>query len=141
MLAMQAARVMVIDDNDFVRETVATMLAEIGVGHVAQAKDGSQALKQIEAVDPALVICDISMKPMNGLDFVSALRRQPWPRATEIPVIFLTVHTEASIVKQAVKLGVKAYVVKPVQKKQLEARIVTVLENSQTGDRSTPTGS
>jgi YesN/AraC family two-component response regulator len=42
----------------------------------------------------------------------------------------MTVHTEAPIVKRAAKLGVEAYVVKPVQKKQLEARILTVLENT-----------
>jgi PleD family two-component response regulator len=45
-------------------------------------------------------------------------------------VIFLTSHTEASIVKRAFKLGVEAYVVKPVQKKQLEVRVMTTLERS-----------
>lgn len=129
-VSVEAVRVLVIDDNDFLRETIAVMLAEIGFRHVFQAKDGNDALGQIERVDPELIICDISMKPMDGFGFVGALRKHPWPRATSVPVIFLTVHTEAAMVKRAVTLKVNAYVVKPVQKKQLEARILTVLENA-----------
>lgn len=129
-VAVGTIRVMVIDDNDFMRETVATMLRDIGFRDISQAQDGNDALRQIELANPGLIICDINMKPMDGLSFVEALRQHSWPRATEIPVIFLTVHTEAAIVKRAAKLGVEAYVVKPVQKKQLEARILTVLENA-----------
>jgi PleD family two-component response regulator len=65
-----------------------------------------------------------------GLEFVETLRQHPWPRAGEVPVIFLTSHTEASIIKRAFKLGVEAYVVKPVQKQQLEVRVMTTLERA-----------
>lgn len=129
-VSLEAVRVMVIDDNDFLRETIAAMLAEIGFHHVSQASDGNDALGQLERIDPELIICDISMKPMDGFSFVGALRKHAWPRAKDVPVIFLTVHTEAAMVKRAVTLKVNAYVVKPVQRKQLEARIYTVLENA-----------
>jgi two-component system chemotaxis response regulator CheY len=127
--ALDTVRIMVIDDNDFVRETAAAMLGEMGINHVTQAIEGNDALRQLEAADPQLIICDISMKPMDGLEFVEALRSHAWAGAADVPVIFLTVHTEAAIVKRAARLGVKAYVVKPVQKKQLEARVLTVLES------------
>ena len=104
------------------------MLRDIGFRDIAQARDGHDALSQIETAEPGLIICDISMQPMDGLEFVEALRRHSWPRAGEVPVIFLTSHTEAPIVKQAFRLGVEAYVVKPVQKKQLEVRVMTTLE-------------
>jgi two-component system chemotaxis response regulator CheY len=129
-VALGTIRVLVIEDNDFMRETVASMLREIGFREVAEARDGNDALRQLETVNPGLIICDIEMKPMDGLEFVQTLRDHTWPRAKEIPVIFLTGHTEAPIVKRALKLGVNAYVVKPVQRKQLEARVVTVLENA-----------
>jgi two-component system chemotaxis response regulator CheY len=122
--------VLVVEDNDFIRELVATMLRDIGFQDIAQARDGHDAWSQIETADPGLIICDISMQPMDGLEFVETLRRHPWPRAGEVPVIFLTSHTEAAIVKRAFKLGVEAYVVKPVQKKQLEVRVMTTLERS-----------
>ena len=123
-------RVLVVEDNDFIRELVVTMLREIGFRDIAQAGDGHDALSQIETADPGLIICDISMQPMDGLEFVETLRQHPWPRAGEVPVIFLTSHTEAPIVKRAFKLGVEAYVVKPVQKKQLEIRVMTTLERA-----------
>jgi two-component system chemotaxis response regulator CheY len=125
-----AVPVLVIEDNDFIRELVATMLRDIGFHVIAQARDGQDALSQIETADPGLIICDISMQPMDGLEFVEALRRHSWRRAGEVPVIFLTSHTEAPIVKQAFRLGVEAYVVKPVQKKQLELRVMTTLERA-----------
>ena len=129
-VALESVPVMVIDDNDFIREAVSVMLTDIGFREIAQARDGNDGLRQLEKANPGLIICDVSMKPMDGLSFVEALRQQSWAGAAQVPVIFLTVHTENAIVKKAVKLGVKAYVVKPVQKKQLEARILTVLENA-----------
>ena len=128
--AIGTTRVLLIDDNDFIRETVAAMLRDLGFPEISQARDGGDALRQLEPANPGLIICDIDMKPMDGLEFVEALRKQAWPGAAQVPVIFMTVHTEAPIVKRAVKLGVEAYVVKPVQKKQLEARILTALENT-----------
>jgi len=125
-----AVRVLVVEDNDFIRELVVTMLREIGFRDIAQARDGHDALSQIETADPGLIICDISMQPMDGLEFVETLRQHSWPHAAEVPVIFLTSHTEAPIVKRAFKLGVEAYVVKPVQKKQLEVRVMTTLERA-----------
>lgn len=116
--------------DEFLRETIGAKLAEIGFHRVSQAKDGNDALGQLERVDPELIICDISMKPMDGFGFVGALRKHAWPGAKDVPVIFLTVHTEAAMVKRAVTLKVNANVVKPVQKKQLQAQIHTVLENA-----------
>lgn len=126
-VAVETIRVLVIDDNDFIRDLVASMLRDIGFKDIAQARDGHDALRQLETAAPGLILCDISMKPMNGLEFVEALRKRAAPGGAEIPVIFLTAHTEAPIVKRANKLGVEAYVVKPVQKKQLEARVMSVL--------------
>lgn len=129
-VAVGTVRVLLIEDNDFMRATVASMLRDIGFRDITEAGDGHDALRQLELANPGVIICDIEMEPMDGLQFVEALRQHAWPRAREIPIVFLTVHTEAPIVKRAVKLGVEAYVLKPVQKKQLEARVVTVLENA-----------
>jgi two-component system chemotaxis response regulator CheY len=137
-VALGTIRVLLIDDNAFMREAVATMLRDIGFRDVTEAGDGNSALRQLELSNPGLIICDIEMQPMDGLQFVETLRAHSWHRAKEIPVIFLTVHTEAPIVKRAAKLGADAYVVKPVQKKQLEARIITVLENALVRKPRTP---
>ena len=129
-VALATIRVLVIDDNEFIRNMVAAMLRDIGFEQITQANDGADALARLDAVDPGLIICDVAMAPMDGLAFAEALRKSSWRGAAEVPLIFLTAHTEAQIVKQAIKLGVKGYVVKPVQKKQLEARIMAALEDT-----------
>lgn len=129
MFDISKIRVLVIDDNDFMRDLVASMLREIGFRDIAHAADGAAALAKAKEFDPGLIICDVDMEPMNGLDFVEQLRhRAPPPPTPPTPVILLTAHSEAEIVQRAIKLGVNSYVVKPVKRNQLEARIVTVLE-------------
>jgi two-component system, chemotaxis family, chemotaxis protein CheY len=134
MYDISKIRVLVVDDNDFMRDLVASMLREIGFRDIFHAADGEAALAKTKEVDPGLIICDVDMEPMNGLDFVEQMRRySPPPPTPQIPVILLTAHSEAEIVQRAIKLGVSAYVVKPVKRNQLEARIVTVLEKMRGG--------
>jgi two-component system, chemotaxis family, chemotaxis protein CheY len=129
MFDITKMKVLVVDDNDFMRDLVASMLREIGFRDIFHASDGEKALVKNKEVDPHLILCDVDMEPMNGLDFVEHLRRTaPPPPANPTPVILLTAHSDAEIVQRAIKLGVNAYIVKPVKRNQLEARIATVLE-------------
>jgi two-component system, chemotaxis family, chemotaxis protein CheY len=121
-------RVLVVDDNDFMRDLVASMLREIGFRDIFHAADGEAALAKTKEVEPGMIICDVDMEPMNGLDFVERMRRNQPPPAKQTPVILLTAHSDAEIVQRAIKLAVNAYIVKPVKRNQLEARIATVLE-------------
>lgn len=134
MYDISKIKVLVVEDNDFMRDLVASMLREIGFREVLQAADGQAALAKARDFDPGLIICDVDMEPMNGLDFVEQLRRfAPPPPTPQTPIILLTAHSEADLVQRAIKLGVNAYVVKPVKRNQLEARIVTVLDRTQGG--------
>jgi CheY-like chemotaxis protein len=117
------------DDNDFMRDLVSSMLKEIGFHDIVHAKDGESALKQTMGTGFDLIVCDIDMEPVDGLTFVEKLRRHaPPPPPPQTPVIMLTAHSDAPLVQRAVKAGVNAYVVKPVKRAQLEARIVTVFD-------------
>jgi two-component system chemotaxis response regulator CheY len=131
MFDIAKMKVLVVDDNDFMRDLVASMLREIGFREIFHASDGEAALSKTREVDPHLILCDVDMEPMNGLDFVEHLRRLTPPALGKTPVILLTAHSEAEIVQRAIKIGVNAYVVKPVKRNQLEARIATVLEKLQ----------
>lgn len=123
-------KVLVVDDNDFMRDLVASMLREIGFREIVHAGDGEAALQKVRSEGPELILCDVDMEPMNGLDFVERMRRNQPPPAKQTPVILLTAHSDAEIVQRAIKLAVNAYIVKPVKRNQLEARIATVLEKT-----------
>jgi two-component system chemotaxis response regulator CheY len=126
-------RVLIVEDNGFVRSLVAKVLYNIGVRDVAQATDGSTGLEQLATFKPDVVICDIAMVPMGGLDFLKAVRAGV---AADIPVIFLTSHTESEIVMQAKALGADSFLAKPVSTGKLKDRLDRVL--SRKSDRPPP---
>lgn len=117
-------RVLVVEDNAFVRSLVAKVLYNIGIRDVTQAADGSAGLDQLAASRPDVVICDIAMTPMGGLDFLKAARAGD---GADVPVIFLTSHTEPEIVMQAKELGADSFLVKPISTGKLKDRLDHVL--------------
>jgi len=132
-LQLERIRVLVVDDNDFMRDLVASMLHEIGFRSIHHAADGEHALAQTERLEPQLIVCDVDMEPMDGLDFVEKLRKQTGTGRPRIPVLMLTARNETSIVQWAIKLGIDGYLVKPVKKAQVEAKVLTILERAYGG--------
>lgn len=129
-------RVLVVEDNAFVRSLVAKVLYNIGVRDIAQATDGSTGLDQLSIFKPDVVICDVEMTPMGGMDFLKAARAGI---AVDTPVIFLTSHSESEIVMQAKVLGADSFLVKPISTGKLKDRLDRVL--SRKSDRPPSTGS
>lgn len=127
----QRLNVLVIDDQDLIREIVVAILRALNCRVIRSAADGQAALKLVTEEAPNLILCDIDMKPLNGLQFVEELHKQGFRDAKRIPTIFLTAHSNAELVRRAKLLGVDAYVVKPVKRSVLEDRIRHVLGSQQ----------
>jgi two-component system, chemotaxis family, chemotaxis protein CheY len=121
----EALKILVIDDQEFVRTIVKKMLAQIGVVTVAEAQDGNSGLQAVERERPDLVICDIQMRPMDGFGFVKHLRALPLGR--HLPVILLTAHTDASTLMRAKDLEIGAFLAKPVLPPALKDKIEKVM--------------
>lgn len=123
----QRLNVLVIEDQDLIREIVVAILRALSCRVIRAAADGQAALRLVTEEAPNLILCDIDMKPMNGLQFVEELQKRGFRDARRIPTIFLTAHSNAELVRRAKLLGVDAYVVKPVKRAILEERIRHVL--------------
>jgi two-component system, chemotaxis family, chemotaxis protein CheY len=122
-----AAKVVVVDDEHYMRKVVRTMLMSIGVRHVHEAPDGPAGLDVIRAVAPDVVILDWQMPGLDGPAFVRIVRSPetfPYP---DVPIIMLTGHGERSRVVEAVKIGVNEFLLKPVSVKALQDRMTSVL--------------
>ena len=115
--------VVVIEDQAFVRRTVVQLMGQLGFGRIGEAEEGESGLRECLRSNPDVIICDIEMRPVNGLDFLTRLRANTEIRNPRTPVIFLTKHTESEIVKRAMSLGVNAFVVKPPTLPELRSRI------------------
>ncbi|CAK0771115.1 Response regulator [uncultured Gammaproteobacteria bacterium] len=118
---------LVVEDQPFVRRTIITILRQIGFRTLIEAEHGEAGLAACVTHNPDIVICDIEMKPVDGLGFLKGLRANTQVRNPRTPVVFLTNHGESEVVKQAMSLGVNAFVVKPPVLAKLKERIDRLL--------------
>ena len=124
-----ATKVLVVDDEHFMRKVVHTLLASIGIGTVFEAADGLDGLEQIRLERPDVVIVDWNMPQLDGPGFVRLVRSPATFSYPDVPLIMLTGHGERSRVLAAMQLGVNEYLLKPVSAHALQERLVAVLTN------------
>jgi DNA-binding NarL/FixJ family response regulator len=102
-------RVLVVDDHEFIRRGVCSLLADDAHLTVCgEAADGREAIAQVSKLNPHVAILDISMPLMNGLEAAAEIRRL----APAIKIVMLTMHDTPQMREQAQKAGADAYVVK-----------------------------
>lgn len=105
---MGCPRILLADDNLEMLERVAKFLgSEFDV--VGLAKDGQQALNSAFKLSPDILVTDISMPNLNGIQVTSYLQRS----GSDVKVVFLTVHEDHDYVEAAFSIGVLGYVLKP----------------------------
>jgi two-component system, chemotaxis family, chemotaxis protein CheY len=124
---ISAMKILIVDDEHYMRKVVRTLLMGIGVRTTYEAADGPAGLEMIRSVSPDLVILDWEMPGLDGAGFVRMVRSPQTFPLPEIPIIMLTGHGERSRVIQAIELGVNEFLLKPVSSKALRDRIVAVL--------------
>jgi two-component system, chemotaxis family, chemotaxis protein CheY len=126
---IRSAKILIVDDEFYMRKVIRTLLLSVGVTDVHDAPDGASGLIATSALDPDVVILDWQMAGMNGPEFVRRVRapeKFPFPN---VPIIMLTGHGEHSRVVEAMRLGVHEFLVKPVSGKALHERLASVLVN------------
>lgn len=102
-------RVLLVDDHDLVRRGIKTMLdTEDGIEVVAEASDGKEAIEQVEAILPDVVIMDVIMPGKDGIEATREIR-SGWP---SVGVIVLSGHDEQQFVFDALKAGASSYMMK-----------------------------
>ncbi len=99
------------------------ILVSFGMPHVTHATSGEDALRKLHADLFDLVICDIVMEGINGIQFVKAVRANAAPRVNRVPIIMLTAHADEKLVMAALKAGANGYLVKPLIPKRLVALV------------------
>ena len=140
---IQQLRVLVVDDNQFMRKMVRSLLGNIGVKKIYEASDGIAALEMIRSVTPDVVILDWEMPLLNGPELVRIVRSPGVFPMPDIPIIMLTAHGERWRIIEAVKIGVNEFLSKPVSAKALFDRLISILlkprESVQVGTYYGPT--
>jgi chemosensory pili system protein ChpA (sensor histidine kinase/response regulator) len=118
--------VMVVDDSLTVRKITTRMLTREGF-EVATAKDGVDALQQLQDIQPDIILLDIEMPRMDGFEFARNARADA--RTKDTPIIMITSRTADKHRNRAIELGVNEYMGKPYQEDQLLALIRSYTRN------------
>ncbi len=118
----QGVRVLVVDDEAYITDLIATGLRFVGF-EVDTAADGREALAKVAATRPDLVVLDITMPHMDGLEVVERLRRD----GVTTPVVFLTARDAPVDRVKGLHLGADDYITKPFSLDELLARIEAIL--------------
>ncbi len=116
-----AKKVMVVDDSRTMRQQVGIVLTAAGF-EVIEADDGIDGLEKVQqTADLAMVLCDVNMPRMNGLDMLAAVKSDV--RFTDLPFLMLTTEAQPALITRAKQAGAKGWIVKPFKPELLVAAV------------------
>jgi len=125
---MEKIRALIVDDSSVMRKIVERSLRQAGIdlAEVREAGNGAEALAILGEDSVDLILCDINMPVMDGLEFVRQL--QAMDAAKRAPVVMITTEGSESHVVEALSLGARGYIRKPFTPDQVKEHVIPVLE-------------
>lgn len=134
-MAFAMLKVLIADDDVIDRQALRRSLEKTGIeAEVMEAQDGTEALQILERFPAELVLCDISMAPMNGIDFVREIRNGTQTRDPNLPIILVSGYLEAYLEDLGDLVGSDEMLTKPVTPSVLRTRIRSILRKAATPD-------
>jgi CheY-like chemotaxis protein len=128
MTKLALARILVVDDDEVMRTFVVNTLRRMGIQTIETATDGVQALRVMITFRPDLVLTDIHMQPMDGLEFVQQLRGHSNPLVKNMKIIFMSADASTATLESAMPLGTFGYIVKPPRLENLQTKLELALK-------------
>ena len=120
-----AINIMITDDHSMIREGLKNLLELDGdIKVIAEAENGEDCLDKLKTFRPDVLLLDINMPKMNGLEVLKALK----DRKSKVKVLVLTVHNETEYLMKAVDIGINGYVLKDSESAELKKAIFTIAD-------------
>jgi two-component system, chemotaxis family, chemotaxis protein CheY len=125
---MENIRTLIVDDSSVMRKIVERSLRQAGlnIAEVLEAGDGAEALAAVQNNKVDLILCDINMPVMDGLEFVKRLSAVDSTKS--IPVVMITTEGSEGHVVEALSSGARGYIRKPFTPDQVKEHVLPVLE-------------
>lgn len=129
-------RVLLVDDHEFVRRGVRSLLSQSNYEVCGEAVDGEDALEKARELKPDVIVMDVSMPKLNGLEATRLIRSM----LPDSEILILSQHESSQMLKEAVKAGARGYVVKSSISKDLLTALADVGQHKPFFDASIPEG-
>ena len=119
--------IMIVDDSAAIRKILHRVLvqAEISVGQVHEANDGLEALEKLKTATVGLILSDINMPNMDGIELLGRLKADDLTK--RVPVVMVTTEGTQARVMRALELGAAGYVRKPFTPEQIKEKLAGIL--------------
>lgn len=124
---MKKLHVLIVDDSSVMRKIVERSLRQAGLelAEVKEASNGAEALTEVQNATFDLILSDINMPAMDGLEFLRNLANEP--SAQGVPVVMITTEGSEARVVEALSVGAKGYIRKPFTPEQVKERVTPLL--------------
>ena len=120
-----AVKIMITDDHSMIREGLKSLLELDGdIEVIAEAENGEECLQKLLTVKPDVLLLDINMPKMNGLEVLKSLK----DAKSKVKVLVLTVHNETEYLMKAVEIGINGYVLKDSESAELKKAIFKIYD-------------
>jgi two-component system chemotaxis response regulator CheY len=126
---LEVLKVLVVDDNHHMRVLLSEVLRAVGLQNIYEAGDGAEALQQMRAHPIDIVMTDLAMEPLDGIDFVRLLRNSPDSPNQMAPVIMITGHSTMRRISEARDVGVNEFLAKPLTARGVLDRLQKIIDH------------
>jgi len=124
---MNTIKILIVEDHTIVRKGLCSILKnEKDIDVIGEAENGKEAIKKVEELTPDIVVMDISMPLLNGLDATHHIKR----RFPEVKVLILTMHTSEEYVSEILKAGASGYLIKKAAPEELVSEIHAISQGN-----------
>ncbi len=121
--SLKEIKLLYVEDDEAIREALSVMLKRV-VGKLYTAEDGSKGVELFREVEPDIVVSDIRMPVMDGIEMVKRIKDID----PKVPVIFTTAFGDSEYLKEAIDMGVQGYLIKPIEKRKLMEKLEFVAD-------------
>jgi len=125
---LENLKALIVEDNGHMRALLRALLNSAGIKDVIEAGNGQMAIEMLRERKSDLVLSDLAMKPMDGLELTRYLRNSDNSPNPFVPIIMISGHTEKYRVEAARDAGVTEFLAKPITAHNLFARITEIIE-------------
>ena len=122
-------KILMVDDNHHMRILLSEILRAIDVKHLYEAADGAEALQVLRREEIDIVMTDLAMQPLDGIDFCRLVRNSPDSPNPMVPIIMITGHSTLRRIGEARDVGANEFLAKPITARGIIHRITEIVEH------------
>ena len=128
-MRLDLLKILIVDDIRHTRVLLTEILRAIGIQQIYEASDGAEGLQVMRAHNIDIVLTDLAMEPLDGIDFVRLLRNSPDSPNPMVPILMITGHSTLRRIHEARDVGVNEFMAKPITARGVIERLQQIIDH------------